>query len=94
MTDKYYAYRPEAGFYTFETEKEAIEYAKESLEHYQDTSSEGWDENVLNVSWGLIRQHIVKTLDLTPEQAEEQGYYYGTLDGIEDYGLVEIEKGE
>ncbi|PHS02438.1 MAG: hypothetical protein COA78_21190 [Blastopirellula sp.] len=55
--DKFFCYCPDAGFDTFETEKEAKESAETSIDWYRDNADEGWDDAVNQVCWGEIKQH-------------------------------------
>lgn len=54
--DKFFCYCPDAGFDTFETEKEAKESAETSIDWYRDNAEEGWNEEVNQVCWGEIKQ--------------------------------------
>lgn len=74
MSDKYFAYCPEAGYETFKTEQEAVDYANESIEHYSELSADyGWDENVNYVSWGEIKQRATMCDIKTYDQCVKEG---------------------
>ncbi len=54
--EKYFAYHPGAGFYTYPTAELAIENAEQWIEEYREAADEGWDEAVENICWGEVRQ--------------------------------------
>ncbi len=89
MKYKFFGYCPDGGFETFETKKEAIEYAQESIDHFRDEACEGWSEEVSGVCWGEIKQETVKFDEKTNEEAAKDGIFISDAsDGYCDYKLV------
>lgn len=89
--DKFYCYCPDTGFDTFELEGEARQAAQDSIDYYRDNASEGWDEEVEQVSWGEITQVVGTPQDkpLTKELRSELGITCKS-DTLRDYHLVNI----
>jgi hypothetical protein len=58
---RYFAYDPDAGFETFKTEQEAIDFANTIIDDYRDNAGDGWDEIVGQVCWGEIKQVAMMT---------------------------------
>ncbi|MGL5480363.1 MAG: hypothetical protein ACRDC7_00605 [Aeromonas veronii] len=56
MMKRYFAYDPDSGFETFDTEQEAIDFANGVIDDYRDAADEGWDEMVEQVCWGEVKQ--------------------------------------
>ena len=54
--NKFFCYCPDAGFDTFDTEKEAKDSAETSIDCHRDNADEGWDEEVSQICWGEIKQ--------------------------------------
>ena len=91
MTDKYFVNCPESGFETYETEAEAIKEAKASIEYFRENAIDGWSEEVDQVRWGIIKQHTIKTCDISTEEAAIRGIYVPVdCDGYVDYDLKDI----
>lgn len=92
MKYRYFAYCPDAGFETFETEQEAINFAEEAINDFRDHADEGWDENVANVCWGKLEQHTTIVETKTVEEAEAEGIRVcDNAAAVVDYGLVDVE---
>lgn len=56
MNAKYFAFHPEDGISTYETEEEAKTEAESWLEQYRDEAADdwGWDECAGQICWGAI----------------------------------------
>lgn len=61
MSKTWYAYDPEEGFEFFDTEDEARKWAEEAMEHYHDTASDGWPDNIAALQWGEVLPRQVAT---------------------------------
>jgi hypothetical protein len=91
MSYKYFCYDPDTGFDTYKTAEEAMQAADDAISYYRDNADEGWNEEVSGVCWGELKQHTVVTLELTPKQADEQGYFVPSgCSGFSDYGLIDV----
>lgn len=58
---KWFVYRPWNGFVLFSTEEEAQQEAEILLQEERDHSMEGWEEDVDEICWGELRQHVIQT---------------------------------
>lgn len=88
---KYFGYCPHCGFETFETEREAKDYAEKSLEYFREEAQEGWSEDVGGVCWGKINQQAEQTMKLSHEECEKLDINLSpNVDFLVDYGLVEV----
>lgn len=83
MTKRYFAYDPDTGFETFETEQEAINFANDVIDDYRDNAGDGWDEIVGQVCWGEIKQVAL----MTDKQPAPKG---GDFDYTCDYELGDL----
>lgn len=58
--EKYFAYHPDAGFYTYPTAELAKEDAELWIEEYREAADDGWSEDVENICWGEIKQQATE----------------------------------
>jgi len=59
---KYFSYDPNGdGFQTHETSEEAKKVAEDALENEREEAIEEWNEEVTEICWGEIKQHIAET---------------------------------
>ena len=98
--DRFYSYNPDTGYDTHATEEEAKNAALRALDDYRDDSTdEGWSEDVEHVAWGEIREHVTETKRRTVEDCEREGDEHEAQrlrdngwDYTADYGLVPVEQ--
>jgi hypothetical protein len=83
MMEKFFAYHPDAGFYTYPSAELAKEDAERWIEEYREDAGEGWDELVENICWGEIKQQAVEFC------TEHQCNYDGELVACVDYRLAD-----
>ena len=93
MSSKYFSYCGDSGFDEHDTEEEAIKAANEYIDYYRDSASEGWDEAVTEVKWGIIEQHTVVIDEKPAEQARDDGVAMSAdCSQWSDYGLRDVSK--
>ena len=84
--DKFFCYCPDAGFDTYQTEKEAKDSAETSIDWHRANADEGWDEEVSQVCWGGIKQ-TATICNVRP--VTEDDYVVPSVSTICDYQLKE-----
>lgn len=71
---KYFSYSDDVGFDTHETEEKAKAFALLSLESYSEEAHDGWDEEVRNICWGQLTEHIVE--EMLPAEPKDSDFDY------------------
>ena len=98
-TNRYFVYDPENGSEFFASEKEALDYAEETLDLYREAAQDdGWDEEV-GIVVGKITHYlekcnvVTKKGELDEDGNDENGVYWGNAeyDEIHDYRIVRKE---
>lgn len=83
----FFAYDPDNGFEDFKTKDEAIEAAESYIDYYRGDACDGWDDQVSQVSWGVVMQQSTK-VDERPKNAEDSVSDY--IDTVCDYALLPV----
>lgn len=95
---RYFVYDPENGSEFFASEKEALDYAEETLDLYREAAQDnGWDEEV-GIVVGKITHYlekcnvVTKKGELDEDGNDENGVYwkYPEWEEMHDYQFVKI----
>jgi len=72
---EWFAYDPECGFETFQSEDKALDYARDCIESYQD--ADGWPEEVQGICVGKVVHDVRREDVVTKGMLDENGCYNG-----------------
>jgi len=98
---KYFACDSDGDYNFFDTEDEAIKFAKDAIERYRDDAQDGYElwDDVERVCWGVVKQ-VAKECNrrdkpdmtgMSDEEIEDIESEFGEFEYLVDYQLEDLD---